>query len=142
MSEMIEAVSGRKEGDKVSNGRHILRGLYQAKREKQLMEAEQRAQARAIRTPGEQFEMLRKRLGLGVGAKKERARLWLQILNMSHPLSKNGKTGTDKQIAETEKDLEIAKMESRGYRIMRKLGLSPRTEAEYEAEKYAAQFAA
>jgi hypothetical protein len=131
MSEMSGSVSGRKEGDKVSNGRHILRGLMQAKREQQLVEAGQRAQARATRTPLEQLNFLNKRLGAGVGAKIERARLWLQLQNMSHPLSKNGKTGTDEQIAAAEEDLKLAKLERQGYRIMRQLGLSPRTSEEY-----------
>ncbi len=132
MSETSGVVSGRKDGDKVSNGRHILRGLYKAKQEKQLAEAGERAQARAMRTPEEQLTLLTKRLGLGVGAKKERARLWLEIQMKPHPLSKNGKVGTDEQIAAAEKDFEIAKMESLGFRIMRQLGLAERPYSEYE----------
>ncbi len=126
-------MSERKEGDRQSNGRHALREVYEAKRAEKLAMVGIRRLERCDRGSLGQFDILNKRLGVGIGAKKERARLKLQILTFV-----GGEIVTSMEGNRAAKELAIAKMESLGYRIMRRLGLSPRTPEEYEEEKYAA----
>lgn len=66
--------------------RHRARWSFQ-KQEKQ-MRAKERAKERAKRTPLQQLKMLDDRLGKGVGARKERARLLREVSVM------RGGTGT------------------------------------------------
>lgn len=132
MSETSGIVSGRKDGDKVSNGRHILRGLYKAKQEKQLAEVGERAQARAMGTPEEQLALLDQRLGAGVGAKKERAILsYLVLYIKGMPSDEAAKNQWVKDLKDLIQKIYDAKMESLGFRIMRQLGLSDRPITEY-----------
>jgi len=126
MSETSGAVSGQK--DKVSNGRHILRGLYEAKREKQLAGVGERAEARASRTPVEQLELLDQRLGVGIGAKVERAELaFLAAYGQGAPEDPAACEVWKQELNSLLNKTWNAKLEVEGYRIMRKLGLSPRT---------------
>lgn len=127
---------GAQDGDKQSNGRHALKLVYEAKKKRQLVEVAERKTARIGLTAIDKIELLDARLGDGVGAKIERARLTLKRVTALGELAENG------AVEKLTKDLEVAKMESRGYRIMRQLGLAPRTIAEYEEAKYAAQYAA
>lgn len=48
-------------------------------KEMKMMEADERNTARAKRTPKEQLQRLDQKLGAGVGARKERARLIQQV---------------------------------------------------------------
>ena len=112
----------KKEGDRQSNGRHIMREAYAAKREEQMWVLVERQIVRASRTLCDQLDLLDQRLGKGVGAKKERARSWMKLLA---PAVGHG-IGAEELIDERSHQLKDAKMESRGYRIMRRLGLSER----------------
>ncbi len=125
-----EVVAGRKlkkgepkDGETVSNGRHTLREAYAGKRELRQFDREERRIARSQRTPEQQLDVLDEHLGRDVGARKERARLDLQIFDQM------GTSGQEQFPVSREtlvENLEIAKMEARGYRIMRRLGLSER----------------
>ncbi len=103
---------------KPSNGRHILREAYAVKRNAQMYAVEARQVLQAHRLPEDQILMLDQRLGAGVGASKERLRLVLQIAIAEKDVS---------GIVAAEKALAAAKMESRGYRIMRRLRLTARS---------------
>ncbi len=109
------------EGGRPSNGRHTLREAYAGKREWQLGGVEARLIERSLRTPEEQLARLDYRFGVGIGAKKERARLKLEMLTFV-----GGEIVTSMKGNRAAKELAIAKMESQGYRIMRRLGLTER----------------
>ncbi len=127
---MKEAKEGR--GTAVSNGQHILREAYAAKRADQLTAVEERRIARAGRTPDEQIALLDKRFGKENGAAKERARLCIEVFDR---MKDNGMELLPVTRDALVWDLEIAKMNSRGCHALRRFDLQPRTLYEYEGAK-------
>src|SRR3989344_7691242 len=100
-----------------SNGRHALREMCDKRNEQKLEIARQNAEARAKRTPNEQFVLLDERLGKGIGAGKERMRLAFAIYNQQLKDSGEKMPASLKFLAQ---EIEVAKMESRAIRCLRK----------------------
>ncbi|MDO8429913.1 MAG: hypothetical protein Q7S73_00925 [bacterium] len=85
-------------------------------------------------TPEKQLSLLDARLGIGIGAEKERTKLALAIIDRAG--------GSKKDIQKLKRKLFDLKMEAQAWKASQKFRLFGRILAEYEEEKYAAQFAA
>ena len=84
--------------------------------------------------PEKQLSVLDERLGVGIGAQKERTKLALAILD------RDG--GPKQEIVKLKRKLFNLKMEAKARKASEKFRLYGRTLEEYEQEEYAAQFQA
>ncbi len=121
----------------------VARERYQKLQSDKAQLAEVNRIGRSQRTPADQIALLDKRLGVGKGAIVERANLALKMaeerLAPKGPGVKKNADGSAqvtintvgkdawKEIMGFHAKVQAAKLEVRGYRCMRRFGLSPRT---------------